>query len=630
MNQENPNHAQNVDWGKRSATGVALLVLALMVQLALLWVSMPLDALFSGGWHFYIDNPYHIYQLDLGRALQSDGRWVGYDPFFGAGQLAGLSTNVSARLDLLFAGLLPKSLPTSSVYAIYVLVCSLVPPLSIWGLGRVLHWTGRHIFIALVIGLLLWWVGVFRWYHTAGMVSFVCASYLAPLYAVWTYSLCDPSNPFQPRKVFFAGLAGGVGMWLHPLFCIPVAFLFLAFVLQRMRRVPPWSFIGRASLIALTVIIVCSPWLVALIQADPLINGEQPYQKVVGMKVIYNSMGFGAGGQTGAWINLLLVIICLIGVWLGRSSKQWGKQPFLLAGIGLLLFSAFAGSVSTFAYVQPNRFIGPAYLLIGMAAAAFIADWERQRSVRDHGARTIGVLILGALIAIYFGREIFREITPGPHGRHGKAPPEISAPPPEVAHLENWIKTNTSPDGRILFETSLGRVHGGGHVAGYLAKTTQREFMGGAYPYFLSQMSCWDKTCFGRPLSTVTPDFFRRAIVTYNVGWIIAHSSELKRFLHGMHGIKMVDDFDGVSIFQVEGSRSFVQVGNGRVVSRDYNRIEFSGVSGPILILRYNWAPGLVTVPRSRIEPYMWSADFPPLVQITNPPDHFRLGITNK
>ena len=93
--------------GSRRAS-YGLLIAALSAQLVLLGFSMPLAELASGGWFFNIDNPYHIYQLELSRALQAQGHWRGYDPFFGGGHLAGLSSNVSARFTLVIAALMPS------------------------------------------------------------------------------------------------------------------------------------------------------------------------------------------------------------------------------------------------------------------------------------------------------------------------------------------------------------------------------------------------------------------------------------------------------------------------------------------------------------------------------------------
>ena len=297
--------------------------------------------------------------------------------------------------------------------------------------------------------------------------------------------------------------------------------------------------------------------------------------------------------------------------------------PFLLAAISLLLFSALAASSATLAVIQPNRLIGPAYLLFGLVAAYEIACMIGQAKARKKLTGITGILVIGGLLTVFFGRELVRELAPGAHGHHGKAPPEISSPPKVIAQLEDWIKTNTNGDSRILFETSLGRVHGGGHIAGYLAARTQREFMGAAYPYYSPKLSCWDRSCLGQPLRTLQPEVFLNVIDTYNVGWIIAHSSELKSFLSSMPRINLLTKFDGISIYKVNGFRTYVQEGSARVLGRDFNQIQVGDVSGSTLTLRYHWAPGLETVPSSRIESYTWSPDFPPLIRIINPPSDF-------
>ncbi len=408
MTRSEARSARSVDEGWLSLPGLRLLLIATAAQLVLLGIAMPLSALSSGSWFFNIDNPFHIYQLELGRAMQAQWVWMGYDPFFGAGHLAGLSSNVSARLTLLVAAFLPATVSTETVYAVYVVVCSLIAPLAIWALGQLLGWSKWHKILALVIGLLLWWVGVFRWYHTAGMVSFVCASYVAPVYAVWAYSLCNPNAPTKPAKMLWAGLAGGAGIWLHPLFCIPAVLLFLSILLLSLGRQRLWPLLLRAAAIALVVVLVNLPWVLALVQIDAQISGEQPYQKAVGLKIIFNSMGFAADGATGAWINLLLVAICSLGIWMDQGKHKLTTWPFLSTGLFLLLFASFGGISSTVGYVQPNRFIGPAYLMIGMVAAYYLSVLIGWANVGESHARRAGLLTVAALVAFFFGCELLR------------------------------------------------------------------------------------------------------------------------------------------------------------------------------------------------------------------------------
>lgn len=603
-----------------------LMLLAIFCQLLLLAWVMPFSQLFSGNWFFHIDYPYHIYQTEFGRALQLEGRWSGYDPFFAAGYAGGLSSNLSARAALLFAYLLPASVSTASVYAVYVATCSLLAPLSLWGLARVLKWPWPRGLFAILLGMALWWVGVAHWYHTAGMVSFVLACYVAPWYAAWTYALCDSDAPAKPAALLGAGLVGGAGMWLHPLFCIPAVLVFLSFFLVQRKGGNFISLLSRALVVAVPAVLLSLPWVLAIVRDSWQAAEGIPYQTAVGLKVFLNSIGFQASGQTGAWINLLVLLMCVMGlVFFRRGSGTALARVFALAGAGLLVLAVFAAASNTGALLQPNRLIVPAYLLLAISVACHaeaVFQWTRA----DNPQMRTGILVVaGLLLAVFVGREWVRELQYSLHGRHGQQPPEISAAPQLVAKLESWITNNTDAQSRILFQTSLGRIHGGGHVAGYLASATRREFLGGSYPGLAPQVSCWDKKCFGRPIDTMDQTYFRRTLETYNVGWIIAHSSELKHFLEAMPDIKLKAVIDGVSVYEVQSPRTYVFAGQGRVSGRDFNRIELKDVSGSALTLRYNWVPGLETVPPSRIEPYTWSSEFPPLIRILDPPPNFVL-----
>jgi hypothetical protein len=605
-----------------------MLIVAIVAQLGLLGLSMPLSAVLSDGWFFHIDNPLHIYQLELGRTLQAQAIWNGYDPYFGAGSFGGLSSNVSARLTLLVAALLPSSIPAHNVYAIYVLLCSLSAPAAVWTLGRLLQWTGVQQCLGATVGLLMWWIGVFHWYHTAGMVSFVAACYTALPYGVWAFHLCDPHQPLKAGRLVAAGLLGGIGMWLHPLFCIPSTLLILGLVLQNKAYRSPMPLIARATAIGATVVIIALPWIVSLITHRPDVSDSHGYQRSVGLHVLVDSLGINTGAAAGSWLNLLALVGGVAGLWIRRAKTATATAPLLPVGLVLLLFAGFGGLSNTLSFVQPNRFIGPAYLMIGLAASRDLAPSAWQILFNAPGWHRLAVTTFAGLLVLATGRELLREVTPGKHGHHGKSPPEISAPPEVVSKIEAWINANTRPDGRILFETSLGRVHGGGHVAGYLAARTRREFMGGAYPYFLPKSSCWDGHCFDRAIEEVTPELFQSVLAAYNTHWIIAHSTGLKKLAESVTGIRRAAEFDGIVIYTLDTATGFVMHGNGRLIGRNFNRVDIGDVSGSEITLRYQWVPGMQTIPASQIEPYQWSVDFPPFVRVISPPEKFSLKLT--
>jgi hypothetical protein len=53
-----------------------------------------------------------------------------------------------------------------------VLVCSLCGPLAVVLLAGLLRGPARIAALASMLGLVYWWVGALRWYHSAGMASF--------------------------------------------------------------------------------------------------------------------------------------------------------------------------------------------------------------------------------------------------------------------------------------------------------------------------------------------------------------------------------------------------------------------------------------------------------------------------
>lgn len=610
-----------------------IVVATLLVQVSLLFICMPISEILSGAHSFYIDNPYHVYQLELGKVLLHQGQLIGYDPFLGAGHLGGMNDNVSARLPVFLSALLPEQMPSGAVYSLYILACAMAGPLAIAWMARLLGWPPMHAAIASAVGLALWWVGALHWYHTAGMASFICGSYLGLPYAAWSWKLCSQAGR-KPAGLIGAGILGGLGMWLHPLFPLLVAALFLGLFLWDDRQVGVPGIVLRGTAIAAIALLVNAPWLVAVlgshdIGANPLVI--HPFQKAVGLMVALRpAMGQWTSQAMGTFLNPLMLLACGAGLYFVPPEQRRRMLPFLFAGLALLLFAAFGAASTSLGQLQPNRFIAPAFLLVGLGAAYCIGAlvvWLRLSGKAT--SRVAGIVVAG-LLSLYVGREMIREASAGSHGHYGKAPPELSQAPALVAQLELWIASNTTADGRILFETSLARVHGGGHVAGLMALKTGREFVGAAYPYSLPAVSAWDRMAFGRPTRELSNDDWSRGFDLYNVGWVIAHSPELKRAMDGMPTAKAVAQFDMVRIYKVDRELSYLYVGSGRVAARSFNRVEVDGAGGAALVLKYHWLPDLVTSPPARIEPLQVAPGFPPFIRVLDPPSNFTVSLCPK
>jgi hypothetical protein len=600
----------------------------LLIQLALLGFSFPLSELLSGKFPWHIDGPYHLYQIELGRALLKQGVLTGIDPYFGAGHLGGVTYNASARLPVLVAGLLPNSVSSAVLYSVYVLLSALIAPLAVVGMARVLRWPLLHTALAAMAGLAYWWIGALRWYHTAGMVSFVCASYLGALYGAWTWSICsrEPTTRMT-ASVVLAGILGGAGIWFHPLFGLLVAPWFLAFLVVNWKEVQ-WNVMWmRAVPIAIIALALNLPWILAML-GSPNLASQTPYQKSVGIGVaLWPLVGKWGHGGMGSFLNPISVTICIVGVFVLHRAVRKRILPFLGVATFLLLFAAFGAASPKIGIVQPNRFLAPAFLFYGLGAAYVLGDAILR--LRLFGRRELQIAATAAalLVGLYTANEIRREVTPGPHGHYGVGRPELTSPPVQFVQLESWIRANTREDGRILFETSLGRIHGGGHIAGMLALATGREFVGAPYPYALPESSFWDNTGFGEPIGKLTAEELLHRFDYYNVGWIIAHSPALIALAEKATYAQPVAQFGNVRIFKIQRPLSYFASGTGNIAARGFNKIEIDGAQGSELILRYRWVPGLVSTPAAKLEPVEAEAGMPALIRVISPPAHFTISV---
>lgn len=603
-----------------------VLAAALLVQLALLALTFPLPGWEQGQGLFHIDHPYHLYQVTLGRALLELGSLVGYDPFFGGGNLGGVTFNASAKLPVLISLLMPSAVPTEVLYICYVFICALIAPFSLACVGVLLRWPTIQTTGIALLGTLFWWIGAFHWYHTAGLASFVCASYVCIPYSVWTFqAISVKDGRFPYARIGMAGLIGGLGMWLHPFFGIMAGTLIAALVLAHCGTLNLRPVLAGGLPTGLIAFALNAPWVLAM-KADANILG-QPYQKESGAGILVDAVLGIWGRSMGSILNPLVIALGLAALYLVKPERRRELMAFLGTGTALILFAAFGANANLLSDLQPNRFFAPGFLAIGIGASYAVAGAKSRLVARQRmlfSLMVVSAVILGGAV---LARELAREVAPGEHGRYGKAPPEITSPPPSVAWLVSWINENTSSKGRILFETSLARKHGGGHIAGYLALQTKREFIGAPYPFVLTERSFWDGYGFGQELAGLSPERLATGLELYNVGWVISHSKELSRRIGELPQARLLARQGDIHIFAIARPLSYFQGGDGEIVGRDFDRLEVNARLGASLTLRYHWIKGITTTPASHIEPVVLSTHFPPFIRISNAPERFTIHL---
>ena len=596
-----------------------VLALTLLLQLFLVSWTFPVRELLTQTPLFHIDGAYHWLQMHVARDLAEQGRLTGYDPYFAAGNVGGVTLNASAKVPSLLFFLLGGYLSAEQTYKLFVFVASVLGPAMVPLAARIAKADSRATWVAAGLALCAWWATAFRWYHTAGMVSFVLACFLALPFSVLVVR-CVLSDAARATHVVCVGLSGAAGFFLHPLFPVPVALLTTSLLAAEWRTIA-W----QRAIVVLVAIGAISlgpnlPWILAMLRSESTVASVLVYQTRVDITTIpKEAIGLWRGESMGAklYSGLLVAAIAAAAGALAPADRRFARAS-LAAWAVLALFAAVGAAVPGFANIQPNRFSAAAYLFLLIPAATGVEAlyrWVRSSS-RAKRAVALGMTTVCTASFAWSSVEVAREVSYAPVGHYGAPPPEVNKLGEKSAWLVQWLATNTSADGRILFETSKARIHDGAHMAGYYAIKSEREFIGGPYPYMFTT-SFWDGVAFGRPIASIASGEFARYLDLYNIGWIVVHSEESKRYLASAPDVVQEATHDDLAIFRVNRSLSFFLAGSGRVEQRDENRVVLSDLEGEEVVVKYHYISGLTSDPPVTIEPFSVAGVPRPFVRLS-------------
>jgi hypothetical protein len=160
-------------------------------------------------------------------------------------------------------------------------------------------------------------------------------------------------------------------------------------------------------------------------------------------------------------------------------------------------------------------------------------------------------------------------------------------------------------------------------MAGYYAFSSQREFIGGAYPKQLFASS-WDGFMFGKPIAQISTERMAEYFAVYNIGAIVVHSEAAKNYFDAMPGVRFDADHGILRAYLVDGEHSYFLKGSGHVQERGHNHVLITDIKGPELVLKYHYVPGLVTDPPTLIQGIRLLDDPKPFVRIVDPPPRLR------
>ena len=626
--------ASHLSATERQATWQSLriqwpLILVLGVQFSLLALTFPLSALWTNEPLFHIDAAYHWYNIKLAADLAVTGNLIGYDPFFNAGDISGIFNYLSGRVPALLAALLSPSIDEIRLYKLYVFAAALVAPPAIVAAASLLRLSRLEAFIAGLLGILMWWVSYLHWYYTAGLVAYVASCYVGVLLAALIVRYLEGGG--GKSAIIWLGLIGAFGFFWHPLFPVLVAVVITVYLALNYRHVD-W----QRSLPALAIIATLSllPNLIWLYPTHLHYTGhtfDARIQAIVNPGAIWwELLGTVSENAHGSKVYPLLLAASL---WACVCPSKPGDRRIwvacLTAAIALQAYAYMGAAIPSVGKLEPNRFAPAGYLLLCLPAARGLTAMTRASLERSHGALRIFAsanVALALLTTTALIWELWREVTPGPQGRYGAAPPQVKPLGALSVWVIEWLKRSTSGDARVLFETSLGRPHDHAHMAGYYAYQTQREFIGGPYP-FMHFASFGDGWVFGKRMSETSPERMAEFLSLYNIGAIVVHSDIAKRYFDRMPGVRLAAEHTKLRAYVVDSDCSYFLRGTGRVEERAHNRVVITDVVGSEIVLKYHYVPGLTTDPSTVIDGVRVLDDPKPFVRIVDPPPRLRLFI---
>ena len=604
----------------------------LLLQFILAAISFPLPELSSQKPLFHIDAAWHWYHIKVAKDLFETGNLVGYDPTFNAGYPGGVTYNWSAKIPALWAILLKTRCSEVVVYKLYAFVSAVIGPVFVPIGFFLLRMRRSEMAFGSLCGVILWWVSVFHWYHTAGMVAFVVGSYGSFAYFAWVLRYLDGSGGVW--ALVGMGLTGALAMFWHPLFPLPIVLGTLLFLAMNRQGADRTRVLKLLTIVPLLAVLPNLVWLYPMFHYQKVfvagVSDISPYGKIVAVGNLWRELaGIWSGNAHGSKLYAPLALATVWG-WFSRGRlfpDRCGRITAVL-GIALSVLAHLGGGIPLLRFIQPNRFAPVGYLFLCVPASLGVsAMWRRARDVPTgwllRRAAQASLVILG-LITAYTLKEVREEVSWTHSGHYGAPPPEARDLGGLSLWVLNWLEHDTTADGRVLFETSKARIHDGAHMAGYYAASSGRSFIGGPYP-FTNFAGFWDGTVFGKQMSQIPQETFAQYLDLYNIGWILAHSAEAKHYLDHMPGVVSVAAYEELKAYRCERPLSYFLQGNGHVADQGTNRLALSGLDGGNVVIKFHYIPGIKSDPPATLLPVPEMDDPNPFIKIVNPPRQIRL-----
>jgi hypothetical protein len=485
---------------------------------------------------------------------------------------------------------------------------------------------------AAILGAAYWWNSLPREMFFYGMIGYVSGAYASVLGVSLFYRIAKQSS--TRLSVHGAWLLFVLAILpLHVQAVLIVMPPMLALLIASPRLLRPglvlWV-VGTTGFSLIANIFWLAPAVahrgddvsMAIVNQLPLFTSMNPFTALVDY--------FGPQGywtfRPSFWekgYRLMLLTLGIMGA--VQLPRDRGKELACVFGTALatlFLISYFGSLILLVKAWQPMRFKVPFDLFLVLTSSYFLARWLMGRA-QSTPYVVPALLICGALAFLI---NLVQTESRGTMKLRTSVRPEISA-------IVEWIKHETPPDGRVLFEESgdeTGFVYDGMYLSSFVPHWTGRQLIGGPINLYNDRhhfAEFHSGKLFKRDVGTWTDEEIKSYFQLYNIGAVIAfHPASIQK-LRSVTGLVVLDQRIGpIHLMKVNQTLSWFLTGEGKIKSA-LNRLEASGVKGAEATLKFHWTEGLAADPILQLMPVKIADDPIPFIKIINPPSQFTLSV---
>jgi hypothetical protein len=608
-----------------------------------------------------VDHALHQYHGALGaRFLRERGTTWGYDPAFMAGYPETPVFDPSANLSILFQWLAGGRY-SPLAYKVGLMACSMVVALAIPAGARAAGLGWSEAAMASAFGWLYFWAGFPIAMWRSGLVAFSTASAASVLLV----GLAVRFDARPSRAGWLALTATGAAVFFAHVTMPVVAAGGVAGFLAATARRHGWRW--RAALgtaLGLTAL-VNLPWLVPLWRFRGIRTTTYIFLKADSATYLAS---FYLGEKADERLSLVLLVLGAAGLaswWVeGRRARVAAFGGSIVA---LLVVFGFGSLWEVTLTLEPLRFRIPLNFLLAVPAGSAVCIASARLAKAIGGGRRGAVAVALAWLVLVGG---IVAATPRTSlmilARLIEHRPLVVGLRPEMRRLVRWIKAETDPSARILFEDQLRllemtdpeSVHWT-PLLPLLLGDDGRQFIGGLYLTAAIEhnkaASFGDFRLADRPIDRWSQAELSAYCDRYNVGWVVCWSP-LSRFVFdrfgparrvatlpryvtpGSTGSNHPDEWRGIAsragidvasrymaegegqyaLYRIERPHSYFLAGRGRFDEVGPNRVVLGDVEpeGGEVVLSLHWLDTWRTDPPLPLSPAPVPGDPVPFVRI--------------